>query len=132
MAGGQMARLIVGDLRSEQRHFERDDRLALLGRESVRSLSVSGRRRIRLIDEVEVQRREASRRMGDAVLRRCILERFAAIPHDGAQESEVGRWQWPPEQRQLRRACITVRILDGNELELGVGRYADADTDQTL
>ena len=59
-------------------------------------------------------------------------ERFAPIPHECAQEPEVGRRQRPAEQRQVGRAGVAVGIIDRVEHEFGIGRNADADANQCL
>ena len=72
--------------------------------------------------------------------------RFAAVPHDGAIEDDVGRWQWPAVHRQHadslgrrllddtggRIGVATVRVLDRRDGEFGGGRDGETDADQAV
>jgi hypothetical protein len=49
--------------------LERDDRRALIVVQRICRLRVAERRGVRLVEQIEVQRREARRRAGDAVRR---------------------------------------------------------------
>ena len=59
----------------------------------------------------------ATRRRGSGTSRGG--ERLAAVPHHGRQEAEVGRRQRPAEQRQLGGTGEAVRVVDGDQVELG-------------
>ena len=81
-----------------------------------------------------MDRGEAGGRAENAVCRRGVLERLAAVRHHRAQELEVGRRQRAPEERQLAGAGVAVRIIDRDQFELRVhwSGDADADTNQAL
>ena len=128
----QPAGVVVLLLRRMEAELEVDDRVALVGGERLGPLRMAQRRVVRLRRQIEVQRREANRRIEDAIRRRGIALRFAAVPHDCAEEAPVRRRQGPAVQREFGGRCVAVRIVDGGELELGVHRNRQADADQAL
>jgi hypothetical protein len=73
---------------------------------------------------------------GVAGLGRELLEyglagdHLATVPHNRAVELEVGGRQRASVQRQLRRARKRVRVVDRDQVELGVGRHREPDADQ--
>ena len=132
MTRRQLARLVIEHLRGEQRGLELEDRLALRGGKRLRCLGMPGRRTVRLVGEIEVDRGEALGRAENAIARSRIGERFSSIPHYGAQEFEIGRRQRATEQRQFARAGVAVWVVDREQGEFGALRDADADANQSF
>ncbi len=130
--GGEAAGVVVAHLRRGEAHLERDDGLALRGRQRRRALGVRDDGGVRLVDEVEVLRREAGGGAGDAVGAGGVLEGLAAVPHHGAEEADVGGGQRAAEQRQLGGGRVAVRIVDARELEVRAGRNRQPDADHAV
>jgi len=80
-AGAKVARVIVARLRSKKTILERDDLLHFVCREVTRGLCMSPRGVVCLSSEVLTYCRRH--------------QRFTAIPHHGAEETQVRRGQRP-------------------------------------
>src|SRR5262249_46615815 len=110
--GAQVAGRAIHDLRGIVADLVGDDLVAGGLVERRRALRVALGGGVRLVGQVEVNRR-----------RRALLERLAAVPHDRAEEIEVGGGQRPPEERQLVAVRVVPRVavwvVDREELELG-------------